>query len=65
LFEKAEVRLKGKPLVILAENQSPEHPYVQKVWLNDTPLDRNWIRHSEIEPGGLLRFEMGREPASH
>ena len=63
LFEKAEVKLKNSRLVIVAENYAPDHPYVRKVWLNDTPLDRTWIRHSEIEHGGVLRFVMDSEPA--
>jgi putative alpha-1,2-mannosidase len=62
LFEKAEVKLQGRPLVIVAENYAPENCYVQKVWLNDTPLNRTWIQHSEIVQGGMLRFEMSAEP---
>ena len=62
LFNKVEVRLKDRPLVIVAGNAATDHPYVQKVWLNDTLLDRKWIKHAEIENGGLLRFEMGVEP---
>jgi len=62
LFEKAEVNLQNKTLMILAENFAPDHPYVQEVRLHDTPLDRTWIRHSEIEGGGVLRFKMGAEP---
>lgn len=58
LCEKTEVRLSNKPLVIVAENYSPEKRYVRKVWLNDTPLGRTWIKHSEIQDGGVLRFEM-------
>ena len=65
LFEKAEVRLKNGSLVVLAENHAPAHAYVRKVWLNDTPLDRTWIKHSEIEHGGVLRFEMSVEPLKH
>ena len=63
LFERAELRLKDKPLVIVAENYAPDHFYVRKVLLNDTPLDRAWIRHSEIENGGVLRFVMDSEHA--
>lgn len=63
LFEKAEVKLKDKSLVILATNSVANHPYVQKVWLNDAPLDRTWLRHAEIANGGVLRFEMGTQPA--
>jgi putative alpha-1,2-mannosidase len=36
---------------------------VCKVWLNDKPLERQWLCHSEIEEGGVLRFAMSPEPA--
>lgn len=62
LFEKAELKLKNKPLVVVAENYAPDHPYVQKVWLNDALLDRTWIKHAEIEQGGVLRFSMASDP---
>jgi predicted alpha-1,2-mannosidase len=65
LFERAELRLKNKPLVIVAENYAPARLYVRKVLLNDTPLERTWIRHAEIESGGELRFVMDRDPARH
>jgi predicted alpha-1,2-mannosidase len=65
LFEKAEVKLKNNRLVIVADNYAPDHVYCRKVLLNDTPLDRAWIRHSEIENGGVLRFVMDSEPAKH
>ena len=63
LFEKAEVKLANSRLVILAENYAPNHSYVRQVWLNGTPLKRRWIRHSEIERGGVLRFTMSPDPA--
>ncbi len=62
LFEQAEVKLKAKPLIIVAENYAPNHPYVSQVRLNDVPLDRTWLRHAEIEQGGILRFAMSAEP---
>jgi predicted alpha-1,2-mannosidase len=65
LFERAELRLKNKPLVIVAENYAPDHFYARRVLLNDTPLDRAWVRHSEIENGGVLCFVMDSEHARH
>jgi putative alpha-1,2-mannosidase len=62
LFERTEVKLKQQPLVIVAENYATNHPYVRQVWLNDVPLDRSWIRHAEIEKGGVLKFAMSPEP---
>ncbi len=62
LFEKAEVRMGTNSLVIVAENYAPDHPYVEKVSLNNQSLDRAWIRHREIEGGGALRFSMSDKP---
>jgi len=58
LFERAEVKLRDHPFVIEAENYAPNHAYVRKVWLNGQPLERTWLRHAEIEQGGVLRFAM-------
>ena len=62
LFRRAELRMGENSLVILADNYAPENCYVNKVWLNDSILDRNWIRHREIAGGGVLRFEMAARP---
>lgn len=62
LFRKAEVKIDDKSLMIKAENYAPENKYVHKIWLNDTVLTRNWIRHPEIAEGGTLRFEMAAKP---
>ena len=64
LWSRAELQLGDKRLTIIADNAARNHPYVQKVWLNDRLLDRHWIRHDEIAAGGTLRFEMGAEPAN-
>jgi len=58
LFEHAMMDMGNSKLEIIAENYSPENIYVQKIWLNDTLIDRTWIRHSEIARGGVLKFEM-------
>lgn len=58
LFERVDVNVGNGKLEIIAKNFSPENIYVKKVWLNDTLLDRTWIRHSEIAHGGELMFEM-------
>ncbi len=62
LFKSAYITIREKQLKIIADNYSPEHIYVQKIWLNDTLLDRTWLAHAEIAGGGLLRFEMGDQP---
>jgi predicted alpha-1,2-mannosidase len=65
LFEKAEVNLGNHRLTILAENFAAGHAFVEKVWLNDIPIERTWIRHAEIQEGGTLRFKMASGPEGH
>ncbi|MGE4285294.1 MAG: GH92 family glycosyl hydrolase [Phycisphaerae bacterium] len=47
---------------IIARGNSPENKYIQSLRLNGKPLDRLWIRHSEITAGGRLEMVMGNEP---
>lgn len=64
LFERAVVRMDaGITLTVIAENNPSENPYIQRLLLNDVPLDRFWLDHGEIAQGGILRFEMGPTPA--
>lgn len=56
-------RENGKNLVIEAENFSKENIYVQSAFLNNLPLNRAWIKHSEIQNGAILKFVMGPEPS--
>ena len=62
LWERAEIMLDNHQLTVVADNFAPDHPCVQKVWLNDAVVDRTWLKHGEIAKGGLLRFEMGPNP---
>ncbi|MBW7862884.1 MAG: glycoside hydrolase family 92 protein [Candidatus Hydrogenedentes bacterium] len=62
LFDRAVVDMNGPLLTVVAENNGPKNMYVQKVFLNDTPLDRTWFTHDEVAGGGMLRFVMGPQP---
>jgi predicted alpha-1,2-mannosidase len=62
-WERAEIQLQDQRLTILVDNAAANHPYIQRLWLNEKLLDRRWIQHAEIAKGGTLRFEMGSEPA--
>ena len=64
LWKRAEIMVGEQPLVVIADNYAPNHLYVRKVWLNDKIIDRTWLKHGEIEHGGVLRFEMGPAPPS-
>lgn len=62
LFKKAELKLQGKPLVVIAENHAPSHHYVEKILLNGVPIHQSWILHKELEKGGTLQFWMTATP---
>jgi len=62
VWKRAEIQMGKNRLTIVAENAGPKNVYVQKVWLNDKPLDRRWLKHAEIANGGTLRFEMNSSP---
>ena len=63
LWKKAVIQLGDRQLTVIADNVADDHPYIQKVRLNDQVVDRSWLNHDEIAKGGVLRFEMGPEPA--
>lgn len=62
LFNEVDINLADGTFRIVAENNSAENKYIQRVWLNGEPYDKGWISHSDIKAGGELKFEMGAEP---
>lgn len=67
LFDKITIQLDskyypGKGLVIETINQQPNHPYVQSVNFNSSPIKNSWMYRNEIIKGGTLSFTMGPEP---
>ncbi len=53
----------GKNFTIEARNLSAANIYVVAATLNGKPLDRAWLRHSEITAGGTLVLTMDSRPA--
>jgi predicted alpha-1,2-mannosidase len=64
LFEKAVVNMGNSMLQIYTKNYAPENIYTKNIWLNDTLLDRTWIRHEELKNGATLTFEMSSTPVN-
>ncbi|MEQ7874481.1 GH92 family glycosyl hydrolase [Sphingomonas sp. ASV193] len=62
LFDRAEVRLGTKRLVVEAVGNAPDRPFVQSVNWNGEPWRRSWIDHATLVKGGTLRFVMGDAP---
>ena len=52
----------GKEFEVTTESLEPDNPYIQSATLNGEPLERSYLRHSEIMAGGNLHFVMGPEP---
>lgn len=63
LWQRADIAIGSQRLSFIAENFARDHVYVQKVFLNGTPLDRRRLKHDDIARGGVLRFVMGPKPA--
>ena len=63
LFNKVTLNFEnGKKLVIDATGNSKENIYVRAISLNNKELNRNYIRHSELQNGGILQFIMQSTP---
>ena len=67
LFSKIQIELdpnyyKGKRFTIEALNNSKKNIYIQEAYLNGKPLKRNYVYHSEITGGGVLKLVMGDRP---
>ncbi len=62
-IEHAELNLEnGKRFVIDVKNQGDANVYVEKIQLNGKPLNRLFLKHSEVMAGGKLVFYMSSKP---
>jgi predicted alpha-1,2-mannosidase len=52
----------GKDFIIEARNLSAKNIYVNAATLDGKPLDRAWLRHSEVVAGGRLVLTMSSTP---
>lgn len=63
LFNKVTLQLpKNKKFIIEAEKNSAENFYIKSAKLNNTKFNRNYLTHSELTRGGLLRLTMDNKP---
>jgi predicted alpha-1,2-mannosidase len=63
LFNKAILNFEnGKELVIEAPGNSKQNVYVRAINLNGKALNKSYIRHSELQKGGKLLFDMSNKP---
>lgn len=52
----------GKTFSIVAENNSPDRPYIARAELNGKELTRSWFTHADIVAGGELVLQMSGTP---
>ncbi len=63
IFDQVDINLgDGKTMKIIAENNSDENIYIQKVTLNGAEYKYSYITHKELVKGGELKFVMGSTP---
>jgi predicted alpha-1,2-mannosidase len=63
LFKKITISLEnGKKFVIDAPGNSPENVYIKAASLNGKTYTNNFIRHTDLTEGGVLKLEMVNEP---
>jgi putative alpha-1,2-mannosidase len=63
LFKKLTLNLEnGRKFIIDAPASSEQNFYITSAQLNEKPLTKNWISHSDIQNGGSLRFQLGASP---
>ena len=44
--------------IVIAENLSKEHKYIDSITLNGEPYTKNYISHEDIVKGGTLVYKM-------
>lgn len=62
LFSKSTIKLANGKMFTTEVKGDRTLPYINKVWLNDKELDRNWITYNDIMSGGTLIFELSDVP---
>ena len=63
VFKKTTITLEnGKKFIIEAPENSEENVYIKAANLNGKPFTKNFIKHSEIINGGVLKLEMDNKP---
>ncbi len=63
LFKESKINLEnGKSFVIKAPNVSPKNIYTKSVKLNGKEHYETFFRHSDIQNGGIIEFEMSDKP---
>ena len=62
-FKNVKLHLEGgRTLDITADGCSADNKYIQRMTLNGTEYDKNYITHDDVVKGGNITFTMGATP---
>lgn len=65
LFDKTKIHLENEKIFeIVAHDLSDTNKYIKKATLNNSSLNRTYIKHDEIIKGGRLEFFMTDSPSN-
>ncbi|RZL17921.1 MAG: glycoside hydrolase family 92 protein, partial [Pedobacter sp.] len=63
MFKKISINLEnGKKFVVDAPLNDKDNVYIQSATLNGKPYTKNYITHSDLIKGGVLKLEMSNKP---
>ena len=63
LFRQVDIALpEGRTFTVVAQDNSDENRYIQRIELNGRPYTRNYIDYKDIMAGGELLLVMGPQP---
>ncbi|TYP99371.1 putative alpha-1,2-mannosidase [Tenacibaculum adriaticum] len=63
LIKEAKIHLEnGNSLVIIAENQSKENVFIEKITIDGKEINRLYLTHNELMNGGEFIFTMSNKP---
>jgi predicted alpha-1,2-mannosidase len=62
LFRKTEIHLPGGTVTISAPNARSGRPYLRSLTINAAPVNRPWIRFSDIAAGATLTYDLAPTP---
>ena len=63
LFKKATLTFEdGKQMVIQASENSKDNLYIQSMNLNGQSYTRNYLKHADLQNGGMIDIKMSKDP---
>lgn len=64
LFRKATLKFEnGNFLILRADNNRPETPYINRVAVNGKDYGKHYFTHTQLTGGGVIEFDMSSSPA--